>query len=43
VAETLRTQRAGIEIWNVFLLMALLFLVTEMLVASQWRPETAAA
>jgi len=43
VAETLRTQRAGTEIWNVFLLMALLFLVTEMLVASQWRPETAAA
>jgi hypothetical protein len=43
VAETLRTQQAGTEIWNVFLLLALSFLVTEMLVASQWRPETAAA
>lgn len=41
VAETLRTQRAGTEIWNVFLLLALLFLVAEMLVASQWTPETA--
>jgi hypothetical protein len=41
VAETLRTQRAGTEIWNVFLLLALGFLVTEMLVASQWTPETA--
>ena len=40
VAETLRTQRAGTEIWNVFLLLALLFLAAEMLVASQWAPET---
>lgn len=43
VSETIRTQRAGTEIWNVFLLLALAFLVTEMLVASQWRPETAAS
>ncbi len=43
VAETLRTQQAGAEIWNVFLLLALLLLITEMLVASQWRPETAAS
>jgi len=43
VAETLRTQRAGTEIWNVFLLLALGFLVAEMLVASQWRPEAAGA
>jgi len=43
VAEALRTQRAGSEIWNVFLLLALGFLATEMLVASQWKPETAAA
>jgi hypothetical protein len=43
VAEALRTQRAGTEIWNVFLLLALGFLTTEMLVASQWKPETAAA
>jgi hypothetical protein len=41
VAETIRTQRAGTEIWNLFLLLALGFLVAEMLVASQWRPETA--
>ena len=40
VAETLRTQRAGTEIWNVFLLLALLFLAAEMLVAGQWAPET---
>ncbi len=43
VAETLRTQRAGTEIWNVFLGLALLLLLIEMLVASQWRPETAAS
>jgi hypothetical protein len=43
VAETLRTQQAGTELWNVFLLLALGFLVAEMLVASQWRPESAAA
>ncbi len=43
VREVLRTQRAGTEIWNVFLALALIFLVIEMLVASQWRPETAAS
>lgn len=43
IAETIQQQRVGIEIWNVFLLLALGFLVTEMLVASQWRPESAAA
>ena len=41
VGEVLRTQRAGTEIWNVFLLLALIFLAAEMLVASQWTPETA--
>ncbi|MFB6099264.1 MAG: BatA domain-containing protein [Salinibacter sp.] len=40
LAETLRTQRAGTEIWNVFLLLALIFLAAEMLLASQWIPET---
>ncbi len=40
VAKALRTQRAGTEIWNVFLLLALLFLAAEMLIASQWAPET---
>ncbi|MFB6249271.1 MAG: BatA domain-containing protein [Salinibacter sp.] len=43
VAETLRTQQAGTEIWNVFLLLALAVLVAEMVVARLWRPETAAA
>jgi hypothetical protein len=42
VAEALTTQQAGVELWNVFLALALAFLVAEMLVASQWRPETAA-
>jgi hypothetical protein len=41
VAEALRTQQAGTELWNVFLLLALVFLVAEMVVASQWRPEAA--
>lgn len=43
VAESVRTQQTGTEIWNVFLLLALGFLVSEMLVASQWKPETAPA
>jgi hypothetical protein len=42
VAETLRTQQAGTEIWNVFLLLALILLVAEMGVARLWRPEAAA-
>lgn len=41
IAEALQQQRMGTEIWNVFLLLALGFLVTEMLVASQWTPESA--
>ena len=41
--ETLRTRRAGTELWNVFLLLALVFLAAEMLVASQWAPETASS
>lgn len=43
VANALRTRQAGTEIWNVLLLLALGFLVAEMLVASQWRPETVSA
>jgi len=42
LADTLRTREAGTEIWNLFLLLALAFLVAEMLVSSQWRPETTA-
>jgi len=43
VAETLRTQQAGTEIWNVFLLLALGFLIAEMVVGRLWQPETAGA
>lgn len=43
VAETVQQRRVGTEIWNVFLLLALGLLVTEMLVASQWRPESVSA
>ena len=43
VLARLEEEKTGIELWNVFLLMALTFLVIEMLVAKQWRPETVAA
>ena len=43
VAQALQQQRAGTEIWNVFLLLALGFLVTEMLIARYWTPESATA
>jgi hypothetical protein len=43
IAEALQQRRMGTEIWNVFLLLALGFLVTEMVVARQWTPEAATA
>ena len=43
VAQALQQQRVGTEIWNVFLLLALGFLVTEMLIARHWTPESATA
>jgi hypothetical protein len=43
VRAALIAERSGIEIWNVFLLLALVFLVAEMLVAKQWRPEAVPA
>lgn len=43
VLEAITAQRTGLELWNVFLLLALLTLVAEMLVAKHWRPETVAA
>jgi hypothetical protein len=43
VAAALQAQQTGVEIWNVFMGLALLFLVAEMLVASQWNPETVTA
>jgi hypothetical protein len=43
VMERLEEVRSGVELWNVFLLVALLLLVAEMLVAHQWRPEVVSA
>ena len=42
-AEQIAEERTGVELWNVFLLLALVFLVAEMLVAMQWKPEAVAA
>ncbi len=42
-AALVADERTGVELWNVFLFLALLFLVAEMLVAMQWRPEPVAA
>ena len=39
--DQLRMARSGIELWNVFLGLALIFLLLEMLVAKHWRPESA--
>ena len=41
--EALQEERTGVELWNVFLLLALIFMFAEMLVAKQWRPEVVAA
>ena len=35
------TMRSGVELWNVFLVVALLALVAEMVVSRHWRPESA--
>jgi len=43
LSEALRAQRAGTEIWNVFLVLALVFLVAEMMLARLWTPETVSA
>ncbi len=40
--EAIRQKRMGVEIWNVFLLMALIFMLAEMLVARRWKPEAVA-
>jgi hypothetical protein len=42
-AAQLAEERTGIELWNAFLLLALVFLVAEMLVAMRWKPEAVAA
>lgn len=41
VTRTLTAQRTGTELWNVFLLLALVLLVAEMIVARRWQPESA--
>ena len=41
--EAVPARGAGTEIWNVFLLLALLFLLSEMWVANRWTPSSAAA
>ena len=42
LATELREARLGVELWNVFLAVALLLLLAEMVVEKQWRPEAAA-
>jgi hypothetical protein len=39
--EQLRAARTGVELWNVFLGLALIFLLLEMFVSKHWRPESA--
>jgi hypothetical protein len=43
VIATIEAARTGVELWNVFLLLALLFMIAEMLVSMQWRPEAVPA
>jgi len=43
ILEAIVAERTGVELWNVFLLIALLCLIAEMLVSMQWRPETVPA
>ena len=43
VLEAIEAERTGVELWNVFLMVALLCLLAEMLVSMQWRPETVPA
>jgi hypothetical protein len=43
VVASLAQQRTGVELWKVFLLASLLFLVAEAFVAKRWRPETVPA
>lgn len=41
LVDQLQTAKSGVELWNVFLGLALLFLILEMLVSKHWRPESA--
>ena len=39
LGRAIQEARTGTELWNVFLLVALLFLAVEMLIEKHWRPE----
>lgn len=39
VKAQLTTVRSGVELWNVFMMLALFTLLAEMLVEKKWRPE----
>ncbi len=39
--EAIAAERLGVELWNVFLTLALCFLIAEMAVAMRWRAESA--
>ncbi|GMQ81210.1 MAG: BatA domain-containing protein [Rhodothermia bacterium] len=41
VKAQLVTVRTGVELWNVFMMLALVTLLAEMLVEKKWRPEAA--
>jgi hypothetical protein len=41
MADQLRAAQTGVELWNVFLVLALIFLLLEMLVSKHWIPESA--
>jgi len=41
VKAQLVTVRTGVELWNVFMMLALVMLLAEMLVEKKWRPEAA--
>ena len=43
VITAIEAERTGVELWNVCLLLALLFMIAEMLVSMQWRPEAVPA
>ena len=42
-SDVVQARQAGTEIWNVFLLLALIFLLVEMIVSSLWKPESVPA
>ena len=43
LADAVATMRSGVELWNVFLGVALVFLLAEMLVSRLWKPESSVA